>query len=50
MTQLLPDAATLARHAQQYPDFARWLQLEGITSISLNPDTVIATWNALAEC
>lgn len=24
MTQLLPDAATLARHAQQYPDFARW--------------------------
>lgn len=24
MTQLLPDAATLAQHAQQYPDFARW--------------------------
>jgi pyruvate,water dikinase len=32
-----------------HPDFARWLQLEGITSISLNPDTVIATWNELAE-
>ena len=24
MPQLLPDAATLAQHAQQYPDFAHW--------------------------
>jgi pyruvate, water dikinase len=31
-----------------YPDFARWLLEEGITSISLNPDTVIDTWLHLA--
>jgi pyruvate,water dikinase len=31
-----------------HPDFARWLADEGITSISLNPDSVIATWQGLA--
>lgn len=31
-----------------HPDFARWLEQEGISSISLNPDTVIATWQQLA--
>ena len=29
-------------------DFAKWLMDEGISSISLNPDTVVATWKALA--
>ena len=32
-----------------HPDFARWLQDEGISSISLNPDSVIATWKQLAQ-
>jgi pyruvate,water dikinase len=31
-----------------HPDFAQWLVDEGITSISLNPDSVIATWQKLA--
>jgi len=31
-----------------HPDFARWLITEGISSISLNPDTVIETWLFLA--
>ncbi|MBC5766171.1 phosphoenolpyruvate synthase [Ramlibacter albus] len=32
-----------------HPDFAKWLAEEGITSISLNPDSVIATWQQLAK-
>jgi pyruvate, water dikinase len=32
-----------------HPDFARWLADEGITSISLNPDSVIDTWRGLAR-
>jgi pyruvate,water dikinase len=32
-----------------HPDFAAWLVEEGITSISLNPDSVIATWQKLAS-
>jgi pyruvate,water dikinase len=32
-----------------HPDFAQWLAKEGITSISLNPDSVIATWQQLAN-
>jgi pyruvate,water dikinase len=32
-----------------HPDFARWLMEEGIGSLSLNPDTVVSTWIALAE-
>jgi pyruvate,water dikinase len=31
-----------------HPDFALWLEAEGISSISLNPDSVIATWQQLA--
>jgi pyruvate, water dikinase len=31
-----------------HPDFARWLANQGISSISLNPDSVIATWRQLA--
>ena len=32
-----------------HPDFAEWLMKEGIESISLNPDTVVETWNQLAR-
>ncbi|WP_313146706.1 phosphoenolpyruvate synthase [Diaphorobacter nitroreducens] len=32
-----------------HPDFAQWLAREGITSISLNPDSVIDTWQQLAR-
>ena len=31
-----------------HPDLARWLMEQGIGSISLNPDTVVATWQQLA--
>jgi len=31
-----------------HPDFAAWLAREGISSISLNPDSVVATWQQLA--
>ncbi len=31
-----------------HPDFAEWLMNEGIASISLNPDSVIDTWQQLA--
>lgn len=32
-----------------HPDFALWLASEGIESISLNPDSVVDTWQKLAE-
>ncbi len=32
-----------------YPDFADWLAQEGIVSISLNPDSVVETWQRLAK-
>jgi len=32
-----------------HPDFADWLAAEGIGSISLNPDSVIETWQRLAK-
>ncbi|HLS51396.1 MAG TPA: phosphoenolpyruvate synthase [Burkholderiaceae bacterium] len=32
-----------------YPDLAEWLLDEGILSMSLNPDTVIDTWQRLAK-
>lgn len=32
-----------------YPDFAAWLVTQGITSISLNPDTLIKTRRVVAE-
>jgi len=31
-----------------HPDLAKWLMEQGITSVSLNPDTVIETWLFLA--
>ncbi|MYZ44838.1 phosphoenolpyruvate synthase [Schauerella aestuarii] len=31
-----------------HPDFAKWLKDEGILSMSLNPDTVVDTWQKLA--
>jgi len=31
-----------------HPDFALWLADQGIASISLNPDSVVATWQQLA--
>jgi len=30
-----------------HPDLAEWLMQQGITSMSLNPDTVVATWQRL---
>jgi pyruvate, water dikinase len=30
-----------------HPDLAHWLMAQGISSISLNPDTVVSTWTAL---
>ena len=32
-----------------HPDLAHWLMDIGIQSISLNPDTVVDTWNALSK-
>ena len=32
-----------------HPDFAEWLVEQGISSISLNPDSVISTWQQLAR-
>ncbi len=32
-----------------HPDLARWLLAEGIGSMSLNPDTVVATWLELGK-
>lgn len=32
-----------------HPEFAKWLLDKGINSISLNPDTVVQTWQNLAD-
>lgn len=32
-----------------HPDFAKWLVEKGITSLSLNPDSVVETWQKLAS-
>ena len=32
-----------------HPDFAKWLMAQGISSISLNPDTVVSTWTQLGR-
>ena len=58
--QLLERAIGACRSAGKYvgicgqgpsdhPDLAEWLLEQGITSISLNPDTVIETWLFIAE-
>lgn len=57
--KMLEMAITACRDANKYvgicgqgpsdhPDLARWLMDQGIESISLNPDTVVATWLHLA--
>ena len=48
----LPQDGQVRRHSvspSDHPDFAQWLTDEGIVSISLNPDTIIDTWQALAN-
>jgi len=32
-----------------HPDFAKWLVDQGIVSLSMNPDTVVETWQKLAK-
>jgi pyruvate,water dikinase len=32
-----------------HPDLAEWLMDQGISSISLNPDTVVDTWTQLGQ-
>jgi pyruvate,water dikinase len=32
-----------------YPELAAWLMERGISSLSLNPDSVLQTWLKLAE-
>ena len=56
---LLHGAISACRKANKYvgicgqgpsdhPDLARWLMEEGIESVSLNPDSILATWLHLA--
>ncbi|MCI1024901.1 phosphoenolpyruvate synthase [Pseudomonas putida] len=58
--RLLSEAITACKKAGKYigicgqgpsdhPDFAEWLMEQGITSVSLNPDSVISTWMHLAS-
>jgi len=58
--QLLAMAISAANKAGKYigicgqgpsdhPDLAEWLMDQGISSISLNPDTVVDTWTRLAS-
>ncbi|MDR0775181.1 MAG: phosphoenolpyruvate synthase [Azonexus sp.] len=57
--QLLAMAIAAAKRSRKYvgicgqgpsdhPDLAEWLMEQGISSISLNPDTVVDTWTRLA--
>ena len=45
----LCQVSTTESGPSDHPDFADWLVDEGIKSISLNPDSVIATWQRLAS-
>ena len=58
--KLLAEAIAVCRRQDKYigicgqgpsdhPDLADWLVAQGIGSISLNPDTVVATWRRLAQ-
>jgi pyruvate,water dikinase len=58
--QLLAMAISSARKKGKYigicgqgpsdhPDLAKWLMQQGISSISLNPDTVVDTWMRLGS-
>ena len=60
VTKLIEMAILSAKKSKKYigicgqgpsdhPDFANWLVKQGITSLSLNPDTVISTWNNLTK-
>lgn len=42
-------SGAVAKGPSDHPDLALWLQKEGIVSMSLNPDTVVDTWQKLAE-
>ena len=58
--KLIEMAITSAKKANKYvgicgqgpsdfPDFAQWLVKQGISSLSLNPDTVVSTWKQLTK-
>lgn len=58
--KMLAMAITAAREQGKYvgicgqgpsdhPDLAHWLMDQGISSVSLNPDTIVETWQFLAE-
>jgi pyruvate,water dikinase len=58
VTKLLAEAIAAGKRAgkpigicgqgpSDYPDLADWLVAEGIASISLNPDAIVATWKRL---
>jgi pyruvate,water dikinase len=60
VTKLIEMAITAAIKADKYigicgqgpsdhPDFADWLVQKKISSLSLNPDTVISTWKQLTK-
>lgn len=60
VTKLIEIAIQTAKKSKKYigicgqgpsdhPDFANWLVKKGITSLSLNPDTVISTWKELTK-
>ncbi|CAK0742261.1 phosphoenolpyruvate synthetase [Gammaproteobacteria bacterium] len=60
VTKLLAEVIAIARRRGQYvgicgqgpsdhPDFAQWLVAQGISSLSLNPDTLVATWEVLTR-
>src|SRR6056300_1379652 len=60
VTKLIEIAILSAKKSKKYigicgqgpsdhPDFANWLVKQGITSLSLNPDTVISTWKNLTK-
>ena len=60
VTKLIEMAILSAKNSKKYigicgqgpsdhPDFANWLVKQGITSLSLNPDTVISTWKNLTK-
>jgi len=60
VTKLIEMAILAAKNSNKYigicgqgpsdhPDFAKWLVQQGITSLSLNPDTVISTWKNLTS-
>jgi pyruvate, water dikinase len=43
------DPVSWGERPSDHKDFADWLRKQGISRISLSPDTVIDTWIYLAE-